>query len=82
MPLRARRCRFSLGGTGGVGGGFMLARYFVLLGLVLEALQGREANTAADQQSELPIHPGQSRGVHHANCRKGGEDGGVGVHAD
>lgn len=26
------------GGTGGVGGGFTLARYFVLLGLVLEAL--------------------------------------------
>jgi hypothetical protein len=49
-----------------------LALYLILLGLVFEALQGREANAAADQKGEFPIHSGQARGVHHAEGGEGG----------
>ena len=68
----ARGRRLGLGGAGGIGGGFAMAFHLILLGLVLEALQCREANAAAHQQSELPIHPRQPRGIHHADRGKGG----------
>ena len=50
------------------------------LGSVLEVLHSREADAATDEQSELPIHARQTRGIHHANRRKGSQNGGVGVY--